>query len=64
VEFIPPGERHNQAGKKKKMLTPATFSLIHATDFADRTEHSILPLLKAAQWCSVTGTYTPHLRGM
>jgi dTMP kinase len=34
-------------GKKKKMLTPATFSLIHATDFADRTERSILPLLKA-----------------
>jgi dTMP kinase len=34
-------------GKKKKMLTPATFSLIHSTDFADRTEHSILPLLKA-----------------
>jgi dTMP kinase len=34
-------------GKKKKMLTPATFSLIHSTDFADRTEHNILPLLKA-----------------
>jgi dTMP kinase len=34
-------------GKKKKLLTPATFSLIHATDFADRTEQSILPLLKA-----------------
>jgi len=34
-------------GKKKKLLTPATFSLIHATDFADRTERSILPLLKA-----------------
>src|SRR5271163_5350515 len=34
-------------GKKKKMLTPATFSLIHATDFADRTERNILPLLKA-----------------
>ena len=34
-------------GKKKKMLTPATFSLVHATDFADRTEKSILPLLKA-----------------
>ena len=34
-------------GKKKKMLTPATFSLVHATDFADRTERSILPLLKA-----------------
>jgi dTMP kinase len=29
------------------MLTAATFSLIHATDFADRTEKSILPLLKA-----------------
>jgi len=29
------------------LLTPATFSLIHATDFADRTERSILPLLKA-----------------
>jgi len=34
-------------GKKKKMLSPATFSLIHATDFADRTEKSILPLLRA-----------------
>jgi dTMP kinase len=32
---------------KKKLLTPATFSLIHSTDFADRTERSILPLLKA-----------------
>ncbi|MCI0403717.1 MAG: thymidylate kinase [Acidobacteria bacterium] len=34
-------------GKKKRMLSPASFSLIHATDFADRTEHSIVPLLKA-----------------
>jgi dTMP kinase len=34
-------------GKKRQMLTPATFSLIHATDFADRMEHNILPLLKA-----------------
>src|SRR3984885_8342937 len=34
-------------GKKKKLLTPATFSLIHSTDFADRTERSILPLLHA-----------------
>jgi len=34
-------------GKKKKMLTPITFSLIHATDFADRTEHDIVPPLKA-----------------
>ena len=28
------------------MLHP-TFSLIHATDFADRMEHNIIPLLKA-----------------
>ncbi len=34
-------------GKKKKLLTPTTFSLIHATDFADRTEHEIIPFLKA-----------------
>jgi dTMP kinase len=34
-------------GKKKKMLTAGTFSLVHATDFADRTERRILPLLKA-----------------
>jgi dTMP kinase len=34
-------------GKKKRILTPTTFSLIHATDFADRWENHILPLLKA-----------------
>jgi dTMP kinase len=34
-------------GKKKQLLTPATFSLIHATDFADRMERNIIPLLKA-----------------
>jgi dTMP kinase len=34
-------------GKKKQMLTPMTFSLIHATDFADRTEQDIIPPLKA-----------------
>ncbi len=36
-----------QRGKRKRMLTPATFSLIHATDFADRTEREIIPPLKA-----------------
>jgi len=35
-------------GKKKEMLTPMTFSLIHATDFAERTEHQITPPLKAS----------------
>lgn len=34
-------------GKKKHLLTPTTFSLIHATDFADRTERQIIPPLKA-----------------
>ena len=34
-------------GKRKRALTPMTFSLIHATDFADRTEHHIIPPLKA-----------------
>ena len=33
-------------GKKRQMLTPATFSLIHATDFADRIERNIIALLK------------------
>ncbi len=34
-------------GKKKQLLSSTTFSLIHATDFADRTEHDIIPPLKA-----------------
>ncbi len=34
-------------GKKKGQLTPTTFSLLHATDFADRYERNILPLLSA-----------------
>src|SRR5256885_3098701 len=34
-------------GKKKMSLTPLTFSLLHATDFAHRLVHNILPPLKA-----------------
>ena len=34
-------------GKKKTLLTPTTFSLLHATDFADRYERNIAPLLEA-----------------
>ena len=34
-------------GKKSQLLTPTTFSLIHATDFADRYERQILPMLRA-----------------
>jgi dTMP kinase len=32
-------------GKKKRLLTPFTYSLLHAADFADRLERQILPLL-------------------
>ncbi|MEK7676588.1 MAG: thymidylate kinase [Verrucomicrobiota bacterium] len=34
-------------GKKRELLTPSTFSLIHATDFADRYERQLVPLLRA-----------------
>src|SRR5437660_4516294 len=34
-------------GKKRELLTPTTFSLIHATDFADRYERLLVPLLRA-----------------
>jgi dTMP kinase len=36
-----------KAGKKKNALTPMTFSLLHATDFADRLLYNIVPPLKA-----------------
>lgn len=34
-------------GKKRQLLTSTTFSLIHATDFADRYERQLVPLLRA-----------------
>src|SRR3982075_4776662 len=34
-------------GKQRRLLTPATFSLLHAADFADRCERQILPLLQS-----------------
>ena len=34
-------------GKKKNLLTPTTFSLLHAADFADRLNYQIIPPLKA-----------------
>jgi dTMP kinase len=34
-------------GKKEKIFTPTTFSLLQATDFADRWENNIRPVLKA-----------------
>lgn len=34
-------------GKKRELLSPTTFSLIHATDFADRYDRHLVPLLRA-----------------
>ena len=36
-----------KTGKRKNALTPMTFSLLHATDFADRQLYKIIPPLKA-----------------
>src|SRR5712671_795674 len=36
-----------KSGKKKNALTPTTFSVLHATDFADRLLYKIIPPLKA-----------------
>src|SRR2546422_906240 len=36
-----------KTGKRKNALTPMTFSLLHATDFADRLLYKIIPPLKA-----------------
>ncbi len=50
-------------GKKKEMFTPTTFSLIHATDFADRLEGYIQPLLQAgAIVCADRYAYTAFAR--
>ncbi len=34
-------------GKDRRLLSPASFCLIHAADLADRIEHQILPALQA-----------------
>jgi len=34
-------------GKKKQILTPTTFCLTHAADFADRLEHDVIPALRS-----------------
>jgi dTMP kinase len=50
-------------GKRKEMFTPTTFSLLHATDFADRTERYILPLVRAgAIVCADRYAYTAFAR--
>ncbi|MBI1389448.1 MAG: dTMP kinase [bacterium] len=40
-------KKATRKGKRRNLLTPTTFSLIHCTDFADRYERQVLPLLKA-----------------
>ena len=50
-------------GKRKQMFTPTTFSLIHATDFADRLERHILPMLEAgAVVCADRYAFTAFAR--
>jgi len=40
-------KKTTKKGKKKRSLTPTTFSILHATDFAHRLVTNILPPLKA-----------------
>jgi len=55
--------RTTRRGKKKEMFTPTTFSLLHATDFADRMESYILPLVKSgAIVCADRYAYTAFAR--
>lgn len=50
-------------GKKKMTLTPMTFSLLHATDFAHRLINHILPPLKAGMVvCADRYVYTAFAR--
>jgi len=50
-------------GKKKNLLTPTTFSVLHATDFADRLAHLIIPPLKAGMIvCADRFVYTAFAR--
>ena len=47
MELLRDGRSATRRGKKQHLLTPTTFTLIHCTDFADRYERNILPMLKA-----------------
>ena len=40
-------KKATKEGKRTDTLTPTTFSLLHATDFADRLVYQIIPPLKA-----------------
>jgi dTMP kinase len=49
-------------GKKRQLLTPTTFSLIHATDFADRYERQVLPLVRGVDrdWVEQLYSFAVH----
>jgi len=40
-------KKTTKKGKKKNLLTPTTFSILHAVDFADRLANVIIPPLQA-----------------
>ena len=55
--------RSMKRGKKKDLLTPTTFSLLHAVDFADRLTYQIVPPLKAGMIvCADRYVYTAFTR--
>jgi hypothetical protein len=60
MELVGTGQGCHRKGKKRE-LTPTTFSLIHATDFADRYERHLVPLLRAGALCCAT-LYLHRLR--
>ncbi|MDE2769116.1 MAG: thymidylate kinase, partial [Chloroflexota bacterium] len=39
--------RTTRRGKRRRILTPLTFSLIHAADFSSRVNEKIIPALQA-----------------
>jgi len=46
MEFLAAVKSATRRGKQRRLLTPTTFSLLHAADFADRCERQIMPLLQ------------------
>ncbi len=47
MELLRARQNSHQQGKETPTPDPPTFSLIHATDFADRYERQLVPLLRA-----------------
>jgi dTMP kinase len=48
MELVRVVKAATKTGKKKNALTPMTFSLLHATDFADRLLCNVIPRSKRA----------------